>query len=90
MRFLSPIRDRTGSEVGRSFAQTVGDGAATSFAIAHGLGTRDVVVQVYQAATPFEQVWATVRRTTIDAIDVVFATAPTTGQYRVVVQGRPD
>lgn len=69
----------------RKFAANVGDGAATSIAKAHGLGTADVTVLV-KDATSGEVVYPDV---TVDATNVtmVFATAPTTNQYRVVVHG---
>lgn len=74
----------------QSRAFSVGDGAATSFTLTHSLNTRDVVVQIYTNSGSYEQVWATVRRATTTTVTVVFATAPTANQYRVVVQGRSD
>lgn len=69
------------------FATSLGDGAATSIAVAHGLGTQDVAVFVRQVATPFAQVFPDVEVTDANTVTVRFATAPTTGQYRVVVVG---
>lgn len=65
------------------FAANVGDGSATTFTIAHGLGTADVTVSLRRVSDG-ALVFTT---TTVDATNVVltFATAPTANQYRVVV-----
>lgn len=73
----------------QTYATLVGDGAATSYAVTHNLGTRDVIVQVYDAAT-YDEVGVGVVRTSTTAVTVSFATAPAANAYRVVVQGRAD
>jgi hypothetical protein len=76
----------------RTYAETIGDGTATTFPITHGLGTNDVTVEVYELTGDREKVHPTIRHTSADVITVVFGSAnvPGTGAYRVVVQGRPD
>ena len=69
------------------YSTAVGDGTATSFTITHNLGTRDVHTTVYQAGSPYAEVIADVTHDTTNTCVVAFATAPTTGQYRVVVVG---
>ena len=69
------------------YTQAIGDGSATSITVTHGLGTRDVHVAVYQAASPYAEVIADVTHDTTSAVTVSFAQAPTSGQYRVVVIG---
>ena len=69
------------------YSQSVGDGTNTSYSVAHNLSTRDVVVNVYEVASPYTQVFPDIANTTTSAITVTFATAPTTNQYRVVVLG---
>lgn len=71
----------------RKVAANVGDGSSTSITITHSLGSRDVSVQVYQAATPWAQVFPDIEANTTSAVILRFATAPTTNQYRVVVVG---
>ncbi len=71
----------------QKFAQTVGDGSATSIAVSHGLGTRDVQVEVYSTAAPYDTVYTEVQRTDADTVTLVFGQAPTSGQYRCVVTG---
>jgi hypothetical protein len=65
---------------------SVGNTSATSFAISHNLGTRDVQVQVFDNAT-YDTVECDVVRTDTNTVTVSFTTAPTTNAYRVVVVG---
>ena len=77
----------TGSPVlSRVAAKAVGDGSATSFTVTHNLGTRDVAVQVYDAAS-YDTVIADVVRTSTSVVTVSFASAPSSNAYRVVVTG---
>lgn len=69
------------------YTTTIGDGSTTSFTITHNLGTRNVVVSIYETATPYEEVIADVYKTTVNTITIQTAKAPTSGQYTVVVIG---
>jgi hypothetical protein len=69
------------------FSATIGDGAATSIPVVHNLNTRDVQVDVYSTSAPYDTVYAEVQRTDANTVTVEFGTAPTSGQYRVVVVG---
>jgi hypothetical protein len=62
-------------------------GTTTSEVITHSLGTRDVVVMLYRSTTPWDQVEADVEMTSINTITLRFATAPSAGEYRIVVTG---
>ena len=57
--------------------------SATSYSLTHGLGTADLVVSVYDTGTG-EVVYADIVNTDTTTT-VSFATAPTAGQYRVVI-----
>lgn len=72
--------------IARKYSETLG-ASATSYTITHNLGTTDVTVQIFEAATPFAQVEADVQRSNANAVVVNFALAPTAGEYRVVVVG---
>jgi hypothetical protein len=61
-------------------------GSATSYAITHNLGTRDVTVNVYDNAT-YETVETDIVRTDSNTVTVSFAVAPTSNAYRVVIVG---
>jgi hypothetical protein len=65
-----------------------GDSTISSFTITHNLGTREVQVQVYDAASPYDTVEVDVERSTTNAIVVRFASAPITGvNYKAVIVG---
>jgi hypothetical protein len=63
----------------------IGDGTATAFTVTHNLGTRDLIVQLYDNTT-FETVYADVARTSTSQITVTFAVAPATNAYRVIIK----
>ena len=69
------------------YAANVGDGSATSYTITHNLGTRDVQVTVYDNSAPYAEVICDVNHATTNTVTLLFSVAPTSNQYRVVVQG---
>ncbi len=71
----------------RTFKGTIGDGSSTSISVTHSLNTRDVTVSVREAASPYAQVLVASEATSINAVTLDFATAPSNGQYRVLVLG---
>lgn len=69
-------------------ADITGDSTTTAFTITHNLGSRDVQIQVYDAASPYDTVEVDVERTNTTTATIRFASAPTTGtNYRAVVIG---
>jgi hypothetical protein len=72
--------------IARKYAETLG-ASATSYTITHNLGTTDVTVQIFEAASPFAQVEADVKRASSNTVTVDFAIAPSAGEYKVVVVG---
>lgn len=68
-----------------AFASNVGDGSSTAITVTHDLGTRDVLVEVYDNSDPWETVICEVERPSTDTVTLTFETAPTSGQFRVVV-----
>jgi hypothetical protein len=71
----------------KKYAANVGDGTATSYTISHNLGTKDVQVTVYDNSAPYAEVICDVQHSTTTAVTLLFSVAPTSNQYRVVVQG---
>ena len=59
----------------------------TSYTITHNLGTRDVTVAVYRNSGSYDEVVCDVNHTSTTALTLVFTSAPTSNQYRVVVLG---
>ena len=85
-RIVTPLKlktlldNRTGG-----YAINVGNASNTSFALTHGLGTRDVIVAIYDNAT-YEEVITDVVLTSTSVVTVSFATAPASNAYRVVIK----
>jgi hypothetical protein len=80
LKLKTLLDNRTGG-----YAANVGDGVATSFALTHGLGTRDVVVAIYDNST-YEEVITDVVLTSTSVVTVTFAVAPASNAYRVVIK----
>jgi hypothetical protein len=66
---------RTNLSATGKYATTVGDGASTSIAVTHNLGTTDVTVNVYDMATGNLEL-AQVTITGTNTLNVVFGSAP--------------
>ena len=62
-------------------------GGVTSQVITHNLNTRDVVVDVYRTASPYDTVDCDIERTSTNTVTLRFTTAPATNEYSVVVVG---
>ncbi len=77
--FIGPS---SGSGTVRKYAASVGDGTATSIAVAHNLGSTDVHVQVFRAGAKVEP---DITVTDANTVTLAYAVAPTAGQDRVVV-----
>ena len=70
----------------RKHAQNIGDGSATSYQVTHNFNTRDVVVEVYRNSGNFDSVLVEVQRTSVNAVTILFDTAPSANAYRVLVR----
>jgi len=73
-------------EITRKYKATLST-SATSYSISHNLGTQDVVVQIYEVASPYQQVFADVEHTDANTTTIKFASAPSAGEYRAVIIG---
>jgi len=69
----------------RKYATDIGNGSLTAITVTHSLGTKDVIVSVFDNSSPFAEVVCDVEHTSTSAVTCNFTTAPTTNQYRVVV-----
>ena len=67
----------------RCYSEAIG--GATSITVTHNLGSRNVIVQMYDTSS-YETVYADVTRTSTSAITVDFASAPSAGDVTCLVQ----
>lgn len=74
------------SVVARKFSASIGDGSTTAIAVTHGLGTKDVLVQLRQNSDD-SVVYADVVCTSTTVATVTFATAPASSAIRITVIG---
>jgi len=86
-RIITPLKLATWSGRIRKYAASFGDGSATSYVITHNFNTRDVTVVVFPNSGTYDDVEVDVGRTSVNAVTLVFATAPSSNAYRVVVIG---
>jgi len=70
----------------RKFTSTVGNGSLTQIPVTHNLGSRTVVVNVYDSAT-YDTVECDVVRTSTTVVTLGFTVAPASGAYTVVIVG---
>jgi len=70
----------------RKFTSTIGDGTLTQIPVTHNLGSREVVVNVYDSAT-YDTIECDVVRTSTTVVTLGFTVAPASGAYTVVIVG---
>lgn len=71
----------------RKFGANVGDSVATSIVVTHNFNTKDVEVYVYENTGLFRMVQVEIQHTGVNAVTLLFDTAPATNAYRAVVIG---
>lgn len=86
-RIVTPAKLANWSGRIRKFSTSIGDGSATSYTITHSLNTRDVIVRLFPNSGDYDDVEVDVRRPSTTTCTLVFATAPASNAYRVVVLG---
>ena len=70
--------------VARKYLEVIGDGSALEYTVEHGLNTKDIIIQISDAAT-FEVVYANIRITDENSVSVKFEKAPAANAYRVII-----
>jgi len=76
--------DHTHSNYAKFYAATL-SGGDTYEVITHNLGTRDVIVQIYELNSPYSQVIADVEHTSTSSITIRMANTIPSSTYRVVI-----
>ena len=71
-------------KIPRTFATTIGDGSATSIVVTHNLGSKDLIVQLFDVSS-YENVYADVVRTNNTQVTLTFGAAPASGDIRVLI-----
>lgn len=70
----------------KKFAQNIGDGSATSYTVTHNLNSRDCLVEVVRNSGNYDTVLVEIQRTSVNAVTIVFDTAPASNAYRVLIR----
>ncbi|MGN9161209.1 hypothetical protein [Clostridium sulfidigenes] len=86
-KFVSDTEKSAWNSKTDKYAVNIGNGAATTITVTHNLGTTDVTVSIREVASPYNAVLTDWQIVDANNIKLLFAVAPTSGQYRVVVIG---
>lgn len=70
----------------RKYSANIGNGSLTTIRVTHNLGTEDVTITVKEVASK-QVVMADIQIYDANNIDILFASAPASNAYRVVVTG---
>lgn len=84
------IKTGSGGTARKYVGSITGNSSSSTFAITHSFNTKDVVVSVRGTSSPYtdQVVMTDVQPNNVNSVDIVFATAPTTGvNYSVTVIG---
>ena len=68
----------------KSFASSVGNGVDTDIVVTHNLNSTDVIVQVFEVASGANVFTDTIRQDA-NNVQLIFAAAPATNEYRVLI-----
>ena len=86
-RMVSPLKMANWSGRKRKFTANFGDGSATSFNVDHNFNMREVTVEVYRNSGNYDTILCDVNRTTTNRVNLVFAAAPASNAFTVVIIG---
>ena len=70
----------------RKYTASIAANGNASQTFTHSFNTRDVIVQIFEPDSPYEQVYADVKATSTSQVTITFAEKPTKA-YRVVIIG---
>jgi hypothetical protein len=84
-RIVTPNKLANYSGRAKRYAVDVGDGSNTSITVTHNLNTRDVQVVVRRNSGAYDEVLVDWGAATVNTVVLVFATAPSSAQFRCIV-----
>ncbi|MBA4852087.1 hypothetical protein [Emticicia sp. BO119] len=86
VRYITPLKFKTFFDAkAGAYVANIGNGSATAIAVTHSLGTVDVAVEVFRVSTG-ATVFVDVVRTSTSVVTLNYNTAPSTGQFRVLIR----
>lgn len=71
----------------KKYVINIGNGTLTTIPVTHNLGTMDLSISIRENSSPYNIVMADVQLVDNNKLNVLFATAPSSNQYRVTVIG---
>jgi len=72
----------TGTQI-ISYKETIGDGSSNTFIISHNLNTRDIIVSVRNASSPYENIDCRWEATSVNSTTIYFSNPPSNSSVRV-------
>lgn len=85
-RAITPLKLANSVFASRKSATNLGDGSATTYTVTHNFGTKDVMVEVYRNSGSGDTIGVEVTRPTTNTVQLLFDSAPTSNQFRVLVR----
>lgn len=86
-RFATDAEKSSWNSRTRKYSVTIGNGSLTTIPVTHSLNTMDIDITVREAASPYNVVYTDIQIVDANKINLLFAVAPTSNQYRVTVVG---
>ena len=86
-RFATDTEKSSWNSRTRKYSATIGNGSLTTIPVTHSLNTMDIDITVREAASPYNVVYTDIQIVDANKLNILFASAPATGQYRVTVVG---
>ena len=84
-RAVTPLKLATWSGRVKKASVLIGDGSATQYTVTHNFGTRDVMVEVYRNSGSYDTIICDVTRSSTNAVQLTFSSAPASNAFKVVV-----
>lgn len=85
-RIVTPLKLANAANRAKRAAADIGDGSNTVYTVTHNLNTRDVEVSVRRNSGAYDEIICDVAATTANTVTLTFLTAPSSNQFRCIVQ----